>query len=95
MSKYHQKALETLQAFNNLVMPDEYPEYKIGLKWIIRDLQELVDRDKPMKPHQDGIEDWDRSCPNCRTDGIWSEEMMYKHNYCSNCGQAIDWSEDE
>ena len=26
-------------------------------------------------------------CPRCR------DFVLYKRNYCSNCGQALDWSE--
>ena len=47
-----------------------------------------LDKAKPMKPIND-------CCPNCHSDGIWSEEMMLKHKYCKDCGQAIDWSENE
>ena len=51
-------------------------------------LQELVDKATPKKPTKS-------VCPNCDSWDIYSEEFDNKYNFCPNCGQAIDWSENE
>lgn len=55
-------------------------------------LQELVNKAKPKKPIFPGENYfflW--KCPSCNQDFISDSA----NNYCLNCGQAIDWSEDE
>lgn len=32
-------------------------------------------------------------CPKCKCDEIYSG--IYRYDYCRDCGQAIDWSEEE
>lgn len=62
----------------------------------IKDIQELVDYQKPMKPILIGdygkiyYELW--SCPNC-LNKYPSETGEYK--YCPKCGQRIDWDMEE
>lgn len=53
----------------------------------------------PKKPHFEGDGYWNGElvydtwvCPNCDTD---YEVEADKHKYCPNCGQKIDWSEEE
>ncbi len=49
------------------------------------ELDELVKKSTPMKPTF--VESYPSGeCPNCN-------ESIGSRNYCSNCGQAIDWSE--
>lgn len=50
-------------------------------------LQELVDRAKPHKPENSYY------CPNCKKDFLKSLSGFEK--YCCDCGQALDWKEDE
>jgi acetyl-CoA carboxylase beta subunit len=72
-------------------------------KWFkdnINILQELVDKETPMKPIYENdlvdenivVDTW-AYCPNCK------EEILYalwgNLNYCPNCGQHLDWSVDE
>ena len=55
-------------------------------------IDDLVDRAIPMKPIFPGENDfflWE--CPSCNQDFISDSA----NNYCLNCGQALDWSEDE
>ena len=33
-------------------------------------------------------------CPNCKG-SLYDEKRNVYHNYCPDCGQAIDWSDDE
>lgn len=69
----------------------------------IRELQELIDiaieKQIPKKPHFEGDGYWNGAlvydtwvCPNCDTD---YEVETDKYKYCPNCGQKIDWSEEE
>ena len=74
------KALELL---NELI--DKVPHY-----------EELEERDTPMKQNMENMHYI--CCPNCNSDEI--ELYDYDHNvvklkYCNNCGQGLDWSEDE
>ena len=61
-------------------------------------LQELVDRATPKKPDYwgDGIETDDGSTPfdhwDCPCCGHSYELDYEEYDYCPNCGQAIDWS---
>ena len=50
----------------------------------IRVIQELVDKETPMKPLRYGC----IQCGNCLN------VILGTSKYCSNCGQAIDRSED-
>ena len=56
-------------------------------------MYELAEKASPMKPEHDfldqdiGYDDW--RCPRCGK----RYRNSYQLNYCSDCGQAIDWSE--
>ena len=54
----------------------------------IDDLQELVKRNEPMRPIYE--KDGTRSCPCCK--GNW---LTPNFKFCSDCGQALDWSDEE
>lgn len=79
MNKY-QKALENLTVYE--VCDKE-----------IKTLQELVDKETPKKPEFNCDEDI-YTCPYC---GKKYETYYdgYQKNYCSECGQALDWSDKE
>lgn len=74
------------EALNNLILTARKTED-------IRTIQELVDKETPMKPipcfttHQT-IKWW--ACPRCNA------EMLFENQGCRNndCRQKIDWSED-
>ena len=63
------------------------------------DLQELIDKENPMKPIFDGsgYSDCDKVqyiCPKCNQ--IMSRQVCitkHKPNYCYKCGQRLDWRE--
>jgi len=85
----YQMALNTL-----FMMASEHLGFELNYEKNL--LQELVDKATPKKLHKENKQqEWSGGCPNCHSDGIWSEEMMLKHKYCKDCGQAIDWSENE
>lgn len=53
-----------------------------------------VEKQKPKKPED---VEYDYSyfiCPVCG-DGIYVSDDYEIHKFCRNCGQAIDWSEEE
>ena len=56
----------------------------------IKLIQELVDKATPKKPIDNS---WSFSCPNCENLEVINNGVGYK--YCKNCGQALDWSEDD
>lgn len=74
-------------------------------------LQQLVDKATPKKPHlseifkdedtetiydEDGyINETICVCPNCGKHTIFDYEYSKRFKYCSNCAQAIDWSDED
>lgn len=59
-------------------------------------LQELIDRATPLKPTEKLIEVYYRETPlhyYCPICDYWVGDESEQQNYCLNCGQAIDWSE--
>lgn len=61
-------------------------------------LQELVEKSMLMKPKKVGHYSSDEWCPNCRSFNIETrdeERKNQKWEYCPDCGQALDWSQDE
>ena len=79
MKKY-QEALDRFEeAFRNVTLDDDLTNERQDL------LQELVDKETPMKPKRNK-----RYCGNCDT-----VRLLPYDNYCSNCGQKIDWSDEE
>ena len=58
-----------------------------------------IEKQIPAEPHFEGDGYWNGElvydtwvCPNCGTD---YEVETDKYNYCPECGQRIDWSEEE
>jgi uncharacterized protein (DUF983 family) len=50
-----------------------------------------VEKQIPKKPVIDPV-DCAEVCPNCKSTGI-REDYGAPNDYCSDCGQAIDWGE--
>lgn len=80
MSKDYKGALyylmtETAQLNGNKVIPIAQNA--------IDDLEELVKRNEPMKPLSNGLYGFGK----CECGHIVNKEQ----NYCSNCGQRLDW----
>ena len=88
MNKY-QKALNFVKAF----CPDII-DMTDGNQYHIDVLQELVDRAKPMKLYT--VRNiTNKICPSCHLIFSIDELGRYEKNrYCHNCGQKLDW-EDE
>ncbi|MCK9482093.1 MAG: hypothetical protein M0R38_10095 [Bacteroidia bacterium] len=61
----------------------EFWNYKEPLKVI----EKLVERDTPMMPVSESIE---LICPKCR-----EEQHTNTVKFCSECGQRLDWSDEE
>ena len=84
MNKY-QEALNNVRKV--YVESDHYDEEDIRL------LQELVDKEKPMKPRE-AIDSRDRFthyyCPKCN-----KKTILIPQEFCLNCGQKLDWSDEE
>lgn len=51
-------------------------------------LQTLEKRATPMKVDLSTSKLLVVECPKCQLNNIWADE-----NFCSHCGQAIDWSD--
>ena len=89
----HEEALHNLRQFVELFgegYPQDVEDFK--LNECVKSFGELVEKAKPKKPIFPGENYfflW--KCPSCNQDFISDSA----NNYCSNCGQALDWSEDE
>lgn len=97
------KYQEALYDIKNNILNDKIIENE-KLKKIYL-LQELVDKEIPTKPLPDKILErgsyisW--KCPNCKkyvSSGFYYpplKNMADNHKRCPNCGQAIDWRNEE
>lgn len=54
-----------------------------------RKLKELVDKATPKKPYH-GV--WGYRCPTCNSHQVYDYEYNNEFNYCSGCGQKLEWS---
>ena len=78
-------------------------------KWVDT-LQELIDKETPMKPIKEIIDDsyddndrsidfqWERiKCPNCKEDLVSEPEFrdFVDYPYCPLCSQKLDWSDND
>lgn len=101
MNKY-QEALNRLK-IKSLYYADTLTQLKATqveeeIKVDKKTLQELVDRATPIKPiyrefmKGTPLQEWKQVCPSCKVTITY--ENLGK-NYCPECGQAIDWSENE
>lgn len=94
MDKYERalKRIGDLFEFEESSQVPHNDEIRIEYKEDFDLLEELVERAKPMKPYFN-CDDWHCSkCDEIVFLGEWEEDTT-KPNFCSNCGQALDWSE--
>lgn len=82
-------------------------EKQIPKKPILKSGESLVHINKGDKPHEWKLNKWcSWCCPVCgwfvgerynrvRNDGSIHPHDQRKSNYCNECGQAIDWSDEE
>lgn len=90
----YDKYQEALDNFKNLSHIRNADRITINIALLEKDsatLQELVDKETPKKiTIVEGIDNAMYFCPECGS--YLCEEP--KLNYCSNCGQKLDWSEE-
>ena len=96
---------------NTLVRQIGYEAYKNLYSEDFDTLQELVDKATPKRPILNKIwEDEDTKtiydeygrinetlcvCPNCGESDIYDFEYNTRFKCCSNCGQVIDWNDEQ
>ena len=96
MKKY-QEALKWFKSIFQEIGTEQYYEnlglrFGQGLNESIETIEELVDKEIPMKPlKQYPIDFGLGNYGDCR---ICNCGVNYQQNYCNNCGQKIDWSEE-
>ena len=81
---------------NELSIEDiSYSDYDQMTDWlgeIRKQVKRLEKKQVPMKPVKEIFGNYD--CPVCNAYVEFSgNQSYYKHEYCSSCGQAIDWEE--
>ena len=57
----------------------------------MKTIEELVDKETPMKPNYH----YDHSCGKCGSQRIKDFNDFVNEKYCSNCGQKLDWSDED
>lgn len=60
----------------------------------VEECREAVEKQEPKKPEAYDSDFDYYKCPVCGA-YIWATDNINDHNYCLNCGQAIDWEESE
>ncbi len=63
----------------------EKPDYKLSEK-----IMEVVEKQIPKKPIDDGWGSYLKLCPNCKSKEIYDHEKMKQRKRCDDCGQALD-----
>lgn len=92
----HQEALDEIYS---LALPCQEETYKHRSEYLRERydlLKRLIDKETPMKVENidlyiDDYENYGGDCPKC---GYPVNEKR-EPNYCGECGQAIDWSDEE
>lgn len=84
-----EKIIETIKIAATEVEWNYPLDYTIALN----KAAELLEKQVPKKPFpKTDIETergyWIWKCPNC------GDEWLFRYNYCSSCGQRLDWSEE-
>lgn len=64
---------------------------------VLQKLGKLEDKEEPKKPKPVKMFGHTimRRCPVCNTRPLVDYSLYYKQKYCGNCGQAIDWSDED
>lgn len=95
---FRKQVVEHINYMEYMDIKDELEEYKqLGT---LEEVREAVEKQKPKTPTYcgdgyapDGSFVWDEwICPRC---GICYEVDYDEYDYCPNCGQHIDWGEEE
>lgn len=75
------------------IEPGDYVDFEVSGNKIIITKSEHIDKGSPLKVILN-CEDW--ICPICEQYVFMGEDedSYSKPNYCSNCGQALDWNLD-
>ena len=94
---------EALDKIKHIDIDGRYPypnflkddvRYKESIEVIEKRLNELEKRDTPMKPLIDKLDLWaEHKCPVCEST-VWEVHVHKDENFCSNCGQRLDWEEE-
>ena len=97
MNKYQEQLNQIIKEYYQLgdIIHDlyKYADYPDNIKCDL--LKELVDKATPKKLHKKANLT-NKICPTCYL--IFSLDKYDRHeknNHCHNCGQALDWSEND
>jgi len=59
----------------------------------VEEFKKLKEKSTPKKPIDNPLGSLYCECPNCSCSLLFEDNDFTKHNYCSECGQAIDWGD--
>ena len=89
MNKYenYEHDLNTIEMTMKLQCNKEYEDIKDNFETI----KELVEKEKPKKPLKYKLSNHlEIVCPNCEC----YVNTKKKYNYCKECGQKLDWNDE-
>lgn len=96
MNKYEEaldwltwRCMEPNDDYEGLVY-DQVPDFEIEAN--IEPLRELIERATPTKLRKTNFT---RRCPSCNRQMSNLKNAHPNIKFCPNCGQALDWSEDD
>ena len=59
----------------------------------LEEMENIIAKETPMKPVFTKTYDW--VCGSCKSMNIRDYENFANYKYCGECGQAIDWSDED
>ena len=92
-----EEAIELIENDLKLHSKDLSSKYKNGLRMAISALEKQIPKKPIMKPYFEDMEEEYLCCPTCGeilTDRIPMDNKDF-YFHCLNCGQKLDWSDEE
>ena len=80
-----EEAIYLLDNLKGMIEDSQGNDYDKAFNMAIADMEKQIPK-KPNEEQKDCVEATIPRCPNCYS--------MFIEKYCSKCGQAIDWSEE-
>ena len=103
------EAIELIENDLKLHSKDLSSKYKNGLRMAINALEKQIPKKVIIPPcnscnkelcdceceYFDVIYRDDYRCPTCDSNGVYMQEYELRFDCCPNCGQKLDWSDEE
>ena len=90
------EAIRELKQAKNRLMQNAHMDNNrmMAFNMAIQALEKQVPR-KMMKPYESGVDEQFGLCPVCAKGWYWARRIRRSLKYCINCGQRLDWSDED